>query len=52
MIVDFRKDSAFFDDILIKGGVVRKVDSYKYLGITSDHKLTWKTHVDSINKKI
>lgn len=36
MIVDFRNDRVVFDDILIKGELVRRVDSYKYLVITID----------------
>lgn len=51
MIVDFRKDRAVFDDILIKSEVVKRADSYKYLGITIDDNLTWEVHFDSIVKK-
>lgn len=51
MIVE-KKEKADFNDILIKDGVVTRVHSYNYLSITIDNKLLWKSHVDSVVKKM
>ncbi len=51
MVFDNRKKITDHDDVVIKGQVVEKVDTYKYLGIVFDSKLTWKTNVEGILKK-
>ena len=52
MIVDFRKNRPVLDDIVIKGEVVERANSYKYLGVVIDDKLTWKDNTDHIIKKV
>lgn len=43
---------AVFYDMFIKGEVIKRVDSCKYLGITIDDKLICKAHVDIIIEKM
>jgi hypothetical protein len=52
MIVDFRKEQHALSDIKIKGEPVERVDSYKYLGIVLDSKLSWKENTDHIFKRV
>ena len=52
MIVDFRKGKHDFGDIVIKGEVVERVKTYKYLGIVLDENLSWKENTDHIVKKL
>jgi len=42
------------DDFELKIGatVLKRVTSYKYLGIIIDDKLTWKEHIDHVYKNI
>ena len=32
--------------------VIEKTESYKYLGIIFDNKLSWKPHIDNLTKKL
>ena len=53
MIIDFRKGNKFsFDDIVIKGQKVDRVNSYKYLGVVLDDQLNWKENTDHIHKRL
>ena len=52
MIIDFRNSSTPPASVILKGGTVERVSSYKYLGIMIDDKLNWHKHVDSMVKKL
>ena len=52
MIIDFRCNEQQPTPITIKGSEVARVEQYKYLGVTIDHKLNWHDHVDSVIKKL
>ena len=47
MLIDFRSNSIIPPPVIIKGSIVDRVVSYKYLGIVLNNKLTWGDHVDS-----
>ena len=51
MVIDFRKQTKVPDLIVIKEKDVERVETFKYLGIVLDNKLTWKQNTDSIVKK-
>ena len=52
MIVDFRKEEHVLTEVKIKGKPVKRVDSYKYLGIVLDEKLSWKENTDYKCKRV
>ena len=52
MVIDFRQTSADPQLVDIKGSSVARVDTYKYLGIVLNNKLTWGDHGDFIVKKL
>ena len=52
LIIDFRKNSAPKTQLQIEGEDVEIVTSYKYLGVTIDHKLTWNNHAEKLVKNI
>ncbi|XP_072044920.1 uncharacterized protein [Amphiura filiformis] len=53
MVVDFRTSkSRSPGPVVLKGGNVERVSSYKYLGIMIDDKLNWHIHVDHMVKKL
>ena len=52
MVIDFRQTSPDPQLVDIKGSSVARVDTYKYLGIVLNNKLTWGDHVDFIVKKL
>ena len=51
MIIDFRKSKSEPGPVVIKGGEVERVTTYKYLGVTFDDNLTWRQNTDSILRK-
>ena len=51
MVIDFRKQTKVPDLIVIKENDAERVETFKYLGIVLDNKLTWKQNTDSIVKK-
>ena len=51
MILDFRKQQREHPPIHIKGTVVVRVVSFKFLGGHITDKLNWSTHTDSVVKK-
>ena len=51
MVIDFRKQTKVPDLIGIKENDVERVETFKYLGIELDNKLTWKQNTYSIVKK-
>ena len=52
MVIDFRQTSLDPQPLDIKGSSVARVDTYKYLGIVLNNKLSWGDHVDFIVKKL
>ena len=52
MVIDFRQTSPDPQLVDIKVNSVARVDTYKYLGIVLNNKLTWGDHVDFIVKKL
>ena len=52
MVIDFRQTIPDPQLVDIKGSSVARVDTYKYLGIVLNNKLTWGDHVDFIVKKL
>ena len=52
MVIDFRQTRSDPQPVDIKGSVVAWVETYKYLGIVLNHKLSWGDHVDFIVKKL
>ena len=52
MVIDFRQTRPDPQPVDIKGSAVARVDTYKYLGIVLNNKLSWGDHVDFIVKKL
>ena len=51
MVIDFRRKVPVYSDVVIKGETVEKVETYRYLGIVIDNKLSWKYNLTYIIKK-
>ena len=51
MRIDFRKNQRCPKPVYIKGEAVERVDTYKYLGVVFDSKLSWKENINSVLKK-
>ena len=52
MVIDFRQTRPDPQPVDIKGSALARVDTYKYLGIVLNNKLSWGDHVDFIVKKL
>ena len=52
MVIDFRQTRPEPQTVDIKGSAVARVDTYTYLGIVLNNKLSWGDHVDFIVKKL
>ena len=52
MIIDFRKIPSQYEPIMISGKQVEQVNSFKYLGVVIDSKVTWTENVDNIVQKL
>ena len=52
MVIDFRQARSDPQSVDIKGSAVARVETYKYLGIVLNNKLSWGDHVDLIVKKL
>ena len=52
MVIDFRSSSVTPCPIVLKGGKLERVSSYKYLGIVIDDKLSWHVYIDSLIKRL
>ena len=52
MVLDFRSKSNTPEPVVLKGSIVERVSSYKYLGVMIDDRLNWHTHVDSLIKRL
>ena len=46
-----RKTVPFHDDPMLQNNAVEKVNSFKYLGILLDETLSWKIHIQNLEKK-
>ena len=51
MVIDFRKNNAVPDPVILKGENVERVKNYKYLGTTVDQSLSWNDNTQVILKK-
>ena len=51
MVIDFRRKVPVDSDVVIKGETVEKVETYRYLEIVFDNKLSWKQNLKYIIKK-
>ena len=51
MVIDFRRNGADHENVIIHNQVIEQVDSYKYLGTVIDDKLSWRANVQSVYKK-
>ena len=52
MIIDFRKASNQSEPIVINEKQVERVNSFKYLGVVIDSKMTWTENIDNIITKL
>ena len=52
MIISYRKTPTSPSPTLIKGTEIEIVESYKYLGVTIDNKLSFDSHISSTSKKV
>ena len=52
MCIDFRKNQRCPKAVYIKGEAVERLDTYKYLGVVFDSKLTWRENINSLLKKV
>ena len=51
MCIDFRRNRTVISPIVINGELVEQVDSFKYLGVILDEKLSFTEHVTAVQKK-
>ena len=51
MIVDYRKKRTKHAPILIDGAAVEQVESFKFLGVHINNKLTWFKHTKTVVKR-
>ena len=51
MCIDFRRNRTVISSIVINGEPVEQVDSFKYIGVVLDKKLTFTEHVTVVQKK-
>ena len=51
MCIDFRRNRTVNSPIVINGEPVEQVDSFKYLGVILDGKLSFTKHVTAVQKK-
>ena len=52
MIISFRRTPISPSPTIIKGTEIEVVESYKYLGVTLDNKLSFDSHISSTSKKV
>ena len=52
MIIDFREIKQPLSPLFINGEEVERVETYKYLGVTIDDRLSWNNHLDILTKKL
>ena len=51
LVIDFRRKAATHPPVNIQGLDIETVDSYRYLGVHLNNKLTWTTNTDALYKK-
>ncbi|KAK2181834.1 hypothetical protein NP493_380g02068 [Ridgeia piscesae] len=51
MCIDFRRNRTVISPIVINGEPVEQVDSFKYLGVILDEKLSFTEHVTALKKR-
>ena len=51
MIVDYRKWRTEHAPILINGAVVEQVESFKFIGVHINNKLSWSKHTKTVVKR-
>ena len=51
MIVDYRKRGTEHATILINGAVLEQVESFKFLGVHINNKLSWAKHTKTVVKR-
>ena len=52
MIIDFRRKEYHPKPVEIRGDAIKRVETYKYLGVTIDSRLSWKQSADEKLKKV
>ena len=52
MCIDFRRNRTVISPIVINGEPVEQVDSFKYLGVILDEKLSFTEHVTAVQKSL
>jgi hypothetical protein len=51
MIVDFGRTATMYEDIVVNGDLVERVENYKYLGTIINNKLCWTENINLICSK-
>ena len=51
MVVDFRRKTTAPQPLRVLGEEVNMVEEYKYLGVSIDNRLNWKTNINAVYKK-
>lgn len=52
LVIDYRRNSMTTEAVEIKGSVVERVNSYRYLGVVFNDKLTWSDHLSLVMEKL
>ena len=52
MVIDYRKSNNVPSVVSINGSMVERVDTYRYLGVVIDNRLSWHEHVEALSKKL
>ena len=52
MVIDYRKSNNVPSVVTINGSMVERVDTYRYLGVVIDNRLSWHEHVEALSKKL
>ena len=51
MVVDFRRNQGQSAPVVIKGNAIERVETFKYLGVLFDDRLSWKQNTNVVLKK-